>query len=129
MAATRSRWGLTLALAVLLACFLVGPGRAAPVPKDDEKALRDKALKLNEITGDDPILGQIVTMIEDKENSKKLLAVALKMAKEKGKEHPFNINATFILARVAQRLNDVDTSDAFYQLNAEQALKLSSSQK
>jgi tetratricopeptide (TPR) repeat protein len=128
MGATRSRRGLT-ALALLLACFLLSPGRAAPLLKDDEQALRDRALKLNEITGDDPILGQIVTMIEDKDNSKKLLAVALKMTKEKGKEQPFNINATFILARVAQRLGDIDTSDAFYQLNGAQALKLSSSQK
>src|SRR5438132_1649113 len=129
MRATTARWGQMTALAVLLGFLLTGTGQAAPLLKDEEQALREKALKLNEITGDDPIRGQILTLIEDKDNTKKLLTVAQKMVKEKGKDQPLNINATFVLARAAQGLNEVDLSDTFYQLNAAQALKLESSSK
>lgn len=118
---------LLTAAAVLLVLTLAGPSRSAPILKSEDETLRERALKLNDLTGDDPILGQIVTLIEDKDNSKKLLAVALKMAKEK--EQPFNVNATYILARVAQRLKEVDAAEHFYKLNTEQSLKLGSSQK
>src|SRR5438045_8830581 len=98
-----------LIVGVLFVMILAAPSRTAPVPVDDEQALRQKALKLNEVTGDDPILGQIVTLLEDKDNTKKLLAVALKMAKEKAKDKDplFNINATYILARTAARLHEL----------------------
>ena len=57
---------------------------------DDDTALRKRALALNEITGDDPIRGEIRVLTDDKDGTKKLLAVALKMAKEK--DPPFNFN-------------------------------------
>lgn len=117
----------TCALFVVLTNFLSGPVQGAPLLKDEEQALKEKALKLNDITGDDAITGQIIVLLDDKENTKNLLAVAHKMGKEK--TQPFNINATWILARVAQRLKEVDQSDFFYQLNAAQSLKLASSQK
>jgi hypothetical protein len=63
-------------LGLLTAC------RAAPVLKPEEEKLKERALKLNDITGDDAIRGQILTLLEDKDSTKKLLAVALKVAKE-----------------------------------------------
>src|SRR5687767_10623677 len=92
--------------AVLLG--LAGSGRAAPILQGDDAALRERALKLNDVTGDDAILGQIVTLIEDKDATKKLLDVAGKLAKDK--DQPFNVNATYILARVSQRLKDNDAA-------------------
>lgn len=120
-----------LIVVALLVLILTSPGRTAPLPQDEEQSLRQKALKLNEITGDDPILGQIITLLEDKENTRKLLTVALKMAKEKDKDKDpvFNLNATYILARVASRLKELDASEYFYKQQAAQALKLASSQK
>ena len=55
---------------------------------DEQSELRQKALSLNDITGDDPIEGQVKDLVADPAGTKKLLAVAVKMAKEK--EQPFS---------------------------------------
>src|SRR5262249_25518421 len=93
----------------------------------------EKALKLNEITGEDPITGMIITLAEDKEkeNTKKLLGVALKMAKEQPKDKTpvFNVNATWILGRSAQLLRESEAAEYFLRQNAAQALKLYSTKK
>ena len=112
--------GLGLAtVAVVLVIGLAAPARAA---EDDD--LRERALKLNDITGDDAINGQTFLLLDDKDGTKKLLAVAVKMAKVK--DQPFNINATLILARTARALKLVETSEVFYRLRIEQARKLDS---
>ena len=53
--------------AVLFVVLLAAPGLTAPVPVDDEQALRQKALKLNEVTGDDPILTGKIALAHMKE--------------------------------------------------------------
>jgi len=124
-------WG-RLALIALLLAVVLGTARTAPAA-DDDKALREKALKLNDITGEDPVTGMIMTLVEDKEkeSTKKLLAVALKMAKEqpKDKDPIFNVNATWILGRAAQYLKEAETAEFFLRQNAAQALKLYSTKK
>lgn len=122
--------GVGLLLLALLS--LCGAVQAAPVPGDDDKALRDKALQLNEPTGEDAITGTIMNLVDDKEKerSKKLLAVALKMSKAQEKDKPpFNVNATWILARTAQVLREYDTSEYFYRQHVAQAIKLYSSKR
>src|SRR5438067_11474266 len=110
MRASRPLYRQGTALVVLLAC-LAGAGRAAADAKDEER-LRDQAIQLNEITGQDAILGQLVALLDDraKDSTRKLLKVAHKMAldrdKEKDKDPVFNINATLILARAAHGLQD-----------------------
>jgi tetratricopeptide (TPR) repeat protein len=111
--------GATLALTAVL--LLAASAFAA----DDD--LRAKALKLNSITGNDPASAKIVELIKDADGTKKLLAEALKMSKEK--EQPFNVNATYILARTAHGLKQYDISERFYRLNLNQALKLQSADK
>jgi tetratricopeptide (TPR) repeat protein len=118
------RRGRFVAVALLVLVAFTG---AATRAADNEDELRGRALKLNDITGDDAIRGQIVMFLDDGPGTKKLLAVAAKMAKEK--EQPFNINATFILAATARGLKDIETSEKFYRLNAEQAKKLESGDK
>src|SRR3982751_6915679 len=118
MRATSLLAGRLTILAVIVGCFLVGQGVAAPILKDEEQQLREKALKLNEITGEEPIQGQILTFIEDKPGAKKILAAAYKLAKDKGKDQPFNLNATYILARTAQAFKEVDVSEYFYRQQA-----------
>src|SRR5262245_25901226 len=73
-----------LVAAVLGLCGSVGPLRAT----DDDAELRRKALGLNDVTGDNPILGEIKTLVEDQTGTRKLLRVAVAMAKEKAQ--PFN---------------------------------------
>jgi tetratricopeptide (TPR) repeat protein len=98
---------------------------AAPAPEAAD--LRKEALKLNEITGDDAVLGRIFELIEDGRSTKPLLAEAAKMAKEK--DQPFNINATLVLARTAQLLREPEISETFFRLHIEQAEQLLSYQR
>jgi pentatricopeptide repeat protein len=111
------------ALALLAVLALAGTTPAA----DDTAALRKKALQLNRLTGTGPINGETLALLEDPAGTKKLLAVAVPMAKEK--DQPFNLNATYILARAAHGLKDSAAAETFYRLNADQALKLQSGQQ
>src|SRR5262245_3777742 len=132
MRATRPLYRPLTVLVVFVAC-LAGTVRAAPPAKDKDQPLRDRALQLNEITGQGPMVGQLVALLDDKEGTKKLLKVAHKMAqdgdKEKGKDPVFNINAAFILARAAQAFKEAEIGEYFYRQYAKQALKLGSGQK
>lgn len=112
---------LTLALAAAALVVIAARGPAA----DD--ALRQKALALNDITGNDALTGKILELIKDKPGVKALIAEAAKMAKEK--DQPFNYNGAFILARVAHVTKDFDNSLAFYKICADRATKLKSGQK
>src|SRR5262245_53827168 len=107
-----------LQLTVALALLLGGAALAAAAPGPDaEKELRQEALKLNDVTGDDPIKGKIEALDKDPAHTKKLLAVAVPMAKEK--EQPFNYNACYILASTAHDLKEYDAAQTFYRLAAQ----------
>ncbi len=110
------------AAAVLAVCCWAAAASAA-----DDDGLRQKALALNTVTGADPISGQIQALVEEPAAAKKLLAVALKMTGET--PQPFQLNATYILARTADLLRDLDAAQKFYRLHADQAVKLQSGEK
>ncbi|HEX5271103.1 MAG TPA: tetratricopeptide repeat protein [Gemmataceae bacterium] len=114
--------GLRLALTVA-ALALAGLTRAA----DDDKALRQQVLALNQITGDAPMRGEILTLVEDKANTPKLLALAVKMAGEK--DQPLNFNAAYVLARTSQLLKDSDAARTMYRVCIDQAKKVASPTK
>jgi tetratricopeptide (TPR) repeat protein len=94
---------------------------------DSDAALRKRALALNDVTGDLPIKGEIKDLVEDPAGTKKLLAVAVRMAKEK--EQPFNYNGAYILARASLILKDYDASKVLFHVCAEEASKLQSTKK
>jgi tetratricopeptide (TPR) repeat protein len=106
---------------------LVLAGAAARVPAADDTPLRDKALQLNSVTGQDAITGKIQDLLTDKSGLKLLIAEAAGMAKEK--EQPFNYTGAFILARAAHATKDFDNSLVFYKVCVDQAVKLKSGQK
>lgn len=106
---------------VVLAC----PAWAAPAPEDD--SLKKQAMGLNNVTGEDAIKGRIRTLVKDAAGTKKLIATAAEMAKEK--DQPFTYNALYILARSAHELKDYESAEAFYKLGSQQALKLQSGSK
>ena len=118
----RSGHGMAAMLMVIV-LGAVAPVRAA----DEESDLRARALKLNDITGDDVIRGQLLTLLDDMPGTKKLVSAAAKMVT--GMDQPFNINATYILATAARAAKDVESSEKFYRLQAEQAKKVDNSQK
>src|SRR5262245_50868840 len=105
MRTKRAEPGSGLALGAVVAIIALAGGVRAAEKHD---SLRKKALELNRLTGQEPIKAKIDQMVDDPAGSKKLLAEAAAIGT--GKDQPFNINATYILAQVAQRLKEVDTS-------------------
>jgi tetratricopeptide (TPR) repeat protein len=115
--------------ALLALAFLLGLGlftTAVARDNDDEK-LKEKAKALNKITGDEPEANKVQELIKDPAGTKKLLAVASAMAKDK--KDTFNINATMILAKAAYGVRDYEIAEQFYRQNIEQATKVSSSRR
>jgi tetratricopeptide (TPR) repeat protein len=100
---------------------------AAALRAADEPDWRSRALALNDVTGDLAIAGEIRDLSADPAKAKKLLSVAMPLAKEKNQ--PFNYNAAYILASTALQVKDPKASQVFYQICAEQAAKLRSVQK
>jgi tetratricopeptide (TPR) repeat protein len=111
-----------LLVTVAVAALTAGRSAAADDP------LREKAIKLNQTTGEAAIKGRIVELAKDEAGTKKLLAVAVKMVKDE-KPPPLNYNACYILAKAAQILKDTDTALAFYRHCAQEATKLGSASK
>jgi tetratricopeptide (TPR) repeat protein len=118
MAMQRTRNHLVAAAFILAAVH--GPAAA-------EDSVREKALKLNDVTGQDALQGKLLELVKDKPGLKKLIAEAAKMAKEK--EQPFNYNGAYILARAAHFTKEYDTSLEFYKICQADADKLKSVQK
>ena len=115
---TRAMLLLIGALAVLT--IVRAPVRAA----DDDAKLREQALKLNDVTGDEATDAALKDLLKEQANTKKLLVVAAKMAKEK--DQPFKVNATIILAKAAHAVRDYETSEKFYDIYRDQAKELQS---
>jgi tetratricopeptide (TPR) repeat protein len=123
MGATRSiLWSGIVTLAVVL------PAAAAPSPAPHDTPQK-KLLKLNELTGDDASLGKVFEFVEEGRGAKTLLQEAAKMAKDKGKDQPFNVNATLVLAQTAELLRESDVAETFYRIHIDQTLQLMSWEK
>jgi tetratricopeptide (TPR) repeat protein len=112
---------MALAVAALVA------GRSAA----DDDALREKALKLNQVTGTTAMGKQLSDLIKDEAGTKKLLAVAAKMVKDvpPSESSPLNYNACLILAKAAQVQKDSETALVFYRACAKEASKIGSASK
>jgi len=111
--------------ALLAAALLAVPAPAAPATDDD--AQRARIQELNQLTGADTLDGAIKQLTEDAAGTKKLLALAVPMTKDKKK--PLSYNAAYVLARAAQDLKEIDASEALYRYGADEALRLRSGQK
>src|ERR1700687_3292497 len=94
--------------------FLLVMASLGMAPADASTALRERTLALNNMTGDDPIKGQVIALIDDATNSRKLILAAVAMTKEK--TQPFNYNACLILAESSRGLKDAESSKTFYRL-------------
>src|SRR5205085_2796575 len=118
-------WLLTALLALGFLGAVQAPARAA----DDDAALREQALKLNDVTGEDATKAAIQSLLKSPTNTKKMIAVAAKIVKEKEKDQPFEVNATYILAHAAQGVRDYEAAETFYKLFGQQAGELKSVSK
>jgi tetratricopeptide (TPR) repeat protein len=121
---TPARIGLAFTIITALAWNTAG--QTADRPKD-EPALRERALALNNVTGDAPVRGQIIDLIKDPKGTRSLIAAAVEMAREKNQ--PFNYNGAFILGGASLALKELDAARTFYLVCAERASKLQSADK
>jgi len=121
------RLGSRYARTALALLFLVAVGAAGPGTGEVTDSLRQKALALNDVTGAQAIKGKVKALADDPAGTRRLLATAVRMTKEK--EQPFNYNAAYILANVAIDLEDYESSEAFFRLCASQAEQLKSGTK
>jgi tetratricopeptide (TPR) repeat protein len=113
------------ALAVVISLALAAPCVAGPAPAVDDDT-RQRVLHLNEITGEGPLKGQVLALLEKPAEAKKLLAAGVRMAKEK--PQPLRPNAALALATIATQLKDYESAEAFYRVYADHSLQLLSSQ-
>jgi tetratricopeptide (TPR) repeat protein len=118
--AMRGAWGLPGL--VVVGVLVAGARGSEESIAGNEAELRKQALALNEVTGADPLNAALQKLGADPAATKRLLAVAARMAKES--PQPFNRNATLVLGIAAENARDVDTSAAFYRLHAKQSQAL-----
>jgi tetratricopeptide (TPR) repeat protein len=114
-----------LVLAFAVSALVAGRSAA------DDDALREKALKLNQVTGTSAMGKQLSELVKDEAGTKKLLAVAAKMVKDlkESDPSPLNYNACLILAKAAQVQKDSETALVFYRACAKEASKIGSANK
>jgi tetratricopeptide (TPR) repeat protein len=112
--------------AMVALAVLAGLGLASPLRAEGDEALRQQALKLNDITGMVSIRGEVLALTADPAAARKLLAEAGRMAKSK--PQPFKYNATLILAATAAKIKDLPSAEQFYRLHIDQAKQLLSSE-
>ena len=115
-------WRRGAVLAALIGGLTFGPVWAA-----DANPLQQKALKLNEITGTEPLEGQLRLLIKDEAGTKKLVETAIKMLDDG--RGPFNYTAAFLLARGAHSVKNYNAAQTFYKIASEQAFKVQSAAK
>jgi tetratricopeptide (TPR) repeat protein len=112
---------------VLLASIMLAYLPAALVQAEERDTdLRSRILRLNEITGKDPLRGEVRSLLKDKALARKFVAEAARMAGEK--PQPFTYNATYALGTVATQLKDYRAGEKFYRVHLEQAKQLRSTQ-
>jgi len=120
MKLTRTMWPL---FATVLAAALTAGAARAEEPAD----LKEKVLKLNSITGDEPVANKVRELVKDKAGTEKLLKTAEDMVKLNSKQ--FQYPGAVILARSAAGLKNYDLSLRFFKLCGEIATKVKSASK
>jgi pentatricopeptide repeat protein len=118
----------TLRMIAMAVAVLALTNGTAPAQEPNAE-LREKAIALNRITGDEATLTKLRELRKDKESLKKLIAEARTLSKDKEKDAPLNYTANFILARAAQSIKAYDDGEFFYKQCYERAFKLHSLQK
>ncbi len=113
----------TMTALIVLACV---PPAALVQAEERDANLRQQILKLNDITGKDPLRHQVLSLLQDKDVAKKRVAEAARMARET--PQPFSYNATLILGTVSVQVKDYNAAETFYRLHREQAKQLRSTQ-
>lgn len=116
-----------LAAGRLFAVWALALFAGSAAHSDEPADLKDKVLKLNSITGKDPIEGKIKELVKDKDNTRKLLKAAVEISKETPEK--FQYTSVYILARAARALEENETALKFFDLSTDLALKVKSASR
>ena len=127
---TMMQWRALVAV-WLTAFVLSGFAAAAPVPAAaTDEQLKERALKLNDLSEEAAMQAKLTELIKDKVASKRLVEIAVKMQTEaKEKDAPFKFNAALVLGKVAHNLKEYKTAEVFYKFCKANALKIESGKK
>lgn len=111
-------------LRVLVAAAALGAGLTAGVgPAADDSALKEAALKLNDLKDTDAMQEKLTELLKDKEAAKKLVLVAAEAHKEAKDETPFKYTAALVLAKVAHNVKAYEPAELFYEVAVNLATK------
>ena len=127
---TMMQWRALVAV-WLTALVLGGFATAAPVPAPaTDEQLKERALKLNDLSEETAMQAKLTELIKDKVAGKRLVDIAVKMQTEaKEKDAPFKFNAALVLGKVAHNLKEYKTAEVFYKFCKANALKIESGKK
>ena len=114
--------GFTTCVAGVIFGLLVTGASARGDQADVQKELD----QLNKLTGTGPMTGALKDLQAEPERTKKLLASALPLAKDKNK---LSFNGAMVLALAAADLKDLKTSETFFRVCIDHAVKLQSANK
>ena len=107
--------------AVVLVLALAQPMRG------EEQSVQSRVLDLDKITGTDVLRGEVRGLLDNKAEAKKLIDAALTLTKEKKKALTYN--AALVLADVAGQMKDLKSSEVFFRICMDRAVKLESRSK
>jgi tetratricopeptide (TPR) repeat protein len=110
---------MLLAAALLLGLALPGRG--------EDEALREQIEKLGQVTGDDPLAARLKELLAKPDETRKLVAASLALARDK--DQPLPYNAAYLLAQAAAELKDFKSSEALYRVCMKEAAKFHSTTK
>jgi tetratricopeptide (TPR) repeat protein len=86
-----------------------------------------KLKELDKVTGTEPMQGALKSLLDDKDGTKKLVAAAMPLVKEK--KEALSYNAALVLALAAAEMKDMAKSEAFFRICMEKAAKLQSTRR
>ncbi len=106
------------------------PVHAEPIRTQvTEDQLRAAALKLNELTTDLAMNERLSELAKNRDYSKQLVTVAVKMVKEAKDTKPFRYNASLVLGKLAQSHKEYAAAKDFFEFCEQNAAKLDSESK
>jgi tetratricopeptide (TPR) repeat protein len=114
-----------VALRMTVALFLLAGSAISAGAGDD--SLRQEVLGLGDISGDDALRGRLLSLLEKPDHAKKLIAAGRAILK--AKDHQLAYNSAYLLAQTAGERKDFKSSEAFYRVCMDQAVKLHSTHK
>src|SRR5262249_9379228 len=106
---------------------LRGTAHPPPARAAQNEALRRQVIQLGQVTGDETFKAQVVDVLKDIDQAKKLVPVAVQMAQ--AKDPNLTYYGALTLAQVAEKDKDYKAVETLYSVGMDKAVKLYSTRK